>query len=59
MGPMYIETPYITMDIKTPYITTYIETPDITMDIETPYTIYKTCSYILEKKKKVIYSVNG
>ena len=26
MGPMYIETPYITMNIETPYITMNIET---------------------------------
>ena len=36
MGPMYIETPNITMNIETPCITKYIETLYITMNIETP-----------------------
>ena len=46
MGPVYIETPYITMYIETPYITIHIETPYITMYIETPYICFKSKWFI-------------
>ena len=34
MGPIYIETPYITMYIETPYINSYLDS----IYIETSYT---------------------